>query len=93
MRVPERVKNRDKVVDICIQKDYNTFIHGEITDKNEFLIPEVLSELLSENKIKGISVTSTSKWMGVTYREDVESFKKEINKLIEDGEYPRNLWF
>lgn len=76
-----------------LESKFNTFIHGEITDKNEFLIPEVLSELLSENKIKGISVTSTSKWMGVTYREDVESFKREINKLIEDGEYPRNLWF
>jgi hypothetical protein len=28
----------------------------------------------------------------MTYREDLEMVKNEINKLIEEGVYPKDLW-
>ena len=75
-----------------LEEKFDEFIHGEITEKNEFLIPEVLMSLIEEGKIKGVAKKANSKWMGITYREDVAEFKESINKLIEKGEYPNKLW-
>ena len=75
-----------------LEDKFNVFIHGEITDKNEFLIPEVLKELISEGKIKGIEKLAQNKWMGITYREDLEEFKENLNELIKNGDYPEKLW-
>ena len=33
-----------------------------------------------------------SKWLGVTYKEDLKDFKEELNKMIEKGVYKDNLW-
>ena len=82
---------REDFLDLLYEK-FDQFIHGEITLKNEFLIPDVLGELIKEGRIRGKVKLSTSNWMGITYREDVLEFKEKINKLIDDGEYPRNLW-
>ena len=75
-----------------LEDKFMDFIHGEITEKNEFLIPEVIRQLVREGKIKGVAENSESKWMGVTYREDLPWFKENINALIAAGEYPEDLW-
>ena len=31
-------------------------------------------------------------WYGVTYKEDKEYVKTSIQKLIDENEYPNNLW-
>ena len=40
--------------------------------------------------MKNISTDST--WMGITYRSDLEALKKFIEKQIEEGVYPQNLY-
>ncbi|MBR4231030.1 MAG: nucleotidyltransferase [Bacilli bacterium] len=75
-----------------LEKEFITFIHEPITLTNEFLIPEVLSKLLKEGRIKGIEQLASSKWMGITYKDDLEEFKRFINELIANGQYPNNLW-
>ena len=75
-----------------LEEEFNKFIHGEITEKNECLIPDIIRNLIKENKIKGVTMNAESMWMGITYREDLPGFKESINKLIADGEYPSNLW-
>ena len=35
---------------------------------------------------------SVDKWLGVTYREDKDYVVSEIQKLIDNGVYPNNLW-
>jgi hypothetical protein len=46
-----------------------------------------------EKKLGDIQVLeSDAKWFGVTYREDKELAKEKINKLINSGLYPENLW-
>ena len=32
------------------------------------------------------------KWYGVTYKEDKKDLVNAINKMIEEGKYPKNLW-
>ena len=58
----------------------------------EFLIPIVLNELLEEKKVKVNVLETNATWYGVTYKEDKEMVVKAINKLIEEGQYNKNLW-
>ena len=39
-----------------------------------------------------LATTSESKWMGITYKEDLPDLKKNIEDLIKKGEYPNELW-
>ena len=75
-----------------LEEKFNQFIHGPLTLTNEFFLPDVLAELIKENRIKGIAKKANAKWMGITYKEDLGEFKESINELIAKGDYPSNLW-
>ena len=57
----------------------------------EYLIPDVVFEEIKSDKVVTV-LESTDKWLGVTYKEDKDYVVKELNKLIEKGVYPANLW-
>ena len=75
-----------------LEKEFDLFIHGEVTLTNEFLLPEILKKCLDENLIVLKSKVSPSSWIGMTYREDLDTVKNHINSLIERGDYPNELW-
>ena len=58
----------------------------------EFLMPDVLDKMIERHQANIKILDTTSKWFGVTYREDVDNFKEMLKKKIDDGEYPNNLW-
>lgn len=60
--------------------------------KCEYLIPDVLTDAIKENYANTVVLPTTAKWEGVTYKEDKEAVVKAIQKLIDDGVYPQNLW-
>ena len=58
----------------------------------EFLLPTEISNAV-ENKEKEVKVLrTTAKWHGVTYKEDTPIVKNAIKSLIDNNEYPNNLW-
>lgn len=60
--------------------------------KAEFLIPDIVDEMV-ERKIAIVKVLDTTAvWHGVTYKEDKEEVVNSIAKLVSDGEYPEKLW-
>jgi len=59
---------------------------------SEYLIPDVLTKGINEGFCSVTIVPTTSKWVGVTYKEDKDSVTSYINNLINNGEYPKNLW-
>ena len=76
-----------------LEKDFSIFFEKNKDNllKAEFLIPDVVFDEIKD----GINVhilESTDKWLGVTYREDKEYVVNEIQKLIDNGVYPENLW-
>lgn len=75
-----------------LESEFAKFIHGNIGLKDEFLLPEILRRGIIENKFKMLATTSASKWMGVTYKEDLPKIQKNIEDLIKKGEYPNELW-
>jgi NDP-sugar pyrophosphorylase family protein len=60
--------------------------------KAEFYIPKVMSYLIDSEKGNCKVFESTSDWFGVTYPEDKEMVKNQLNRLIADGKYPNKLW-
>lgn len=61
-------------------------------DDCEFLIPDVLTDLIHEEKITLNVLSTDAKWMGVTYKEDKASVVSRLNHLIEEGVYKEDLW-
>lgn len=77
-----------------IEKNMNQFFQENEKDleKCEFLIPDILTQAIKENYREVYVLPTTAKWIGVTYKEDKESVLNSLNKLMESGEYPHNLW-
>ena len=60
--------------------------------KAEFLIPEVVGELIREKRARVKVLPTRERWFGVTYPEDRPLFQSAILALVEAGVYPRDLW-
>ena len=60
--------------------------------KGEALLPECLKDNIKDGKIKIVSINSDAKWLGMTYREDLQMVSSKLKDLRESGEYPINLW-
>lgn len=61
-------------------------------EKCEFLIPEVVDNLIKEHKANVQVLKTTAVWQGVTYKEDKPKVVAEIQKLVDNNEYPKELW-
>lgn len=58
----------------------------------EYLIPDILDKANREGYAKTSVLHTTATWYGVTYKEDTENVRESIKKLVEEGEYPSDLW-
>lgn len=61
-------------------------------DTCEFLIPEEVGNLIKEQKVCVDVLTTTSTWLGITYKEDKPHLVKQIDTLIKEGLYETPLW-
>ncbi len=61
-------------------------------EKAEFLIPEVVGELIREKRARVRVLPTRERWFGVTYPEDRPLFQAAIRGLVDAGVYPRELW-
>jgi NDP-sugar pyrophosphorylase family protein len=60
--------------------------------KAEFFIPLVAVGLIKTGKAAFKVIPSSSKWFGVTYKDDKPTVQHNIAQLIKDGVYPKKLW-
>ena len=54
---------------------------------SEFLIPDVLTNLVEEKKASTKVINTSSVWHGVTYKEDTKEVKDAICNLVNNKEY------
>ena len=65
---------------------------GENPEKKEYLLPNIVAEVL-EKKLASVKVLNTpDRWIGITYKEDIEPAQEGFRQMIESGLYPENLW-
>lgn len=60
--------------------------------KAEFLIPDIVDEMVEHNIATVKVLDTTAVWHGVTYKEDKEEVVNAIADLVKAGEYPEKLW-
>ena len=60
--------------------------------KSEYLIPDVIDQQVKDGSAVAEILDTTATWYGVTYREDKDGVVDAINNMVNNGEYPDNLW-
>jgi NDP-sugar pyrophosphorylase family protein len=72
---------------------FRQFLLKNLTDlKSEFFITLTGDEFIKQGQGNIKAITTSSKWFGVTYKEDKRLVQQCINGLIEQGVYPKSLW-
>ncbi|MBQ5814094.1 MAG: nucleotidyltransferase [Clostridia bacterium] len=70
---------------------FREFLDGLNEDnalKAEFFLPACVDNLIKQGKTEVAMLKTTSKWYGVTYREDKGDVMKAFAEMHEKGEYP-----
>ena len=60
--------------------------------KSEYLIPTVVNNLIRSGQKQVHVLRTSSKWFGVTYKEDKPFVSQQIQELIDDDTYPKKLF-
>jgi NDP-sugar pyrophosphorylase family protein len=60
--------------------------------KAEYLLPNIVSQLVQNQKASVKVLKTNDKWVGVTYKEDKNYVQETIHRLIQDGVYPESLY-
>lgn len=76
-----------------LEKGFDEFLQSTPSDnlKAEYLLPTIIGDLLHNNKAKVTALKSHDEWFGVTYKEDKDYVKANIQLLVEKGLYPQKL--
>ena len=73
-------------------ENFKEFLDNNDLMTSEYLVPVEINNYLKKKLINVKVIKPTSKWYGITYKEDLNILKNEINKLVNDGVYPKDLW-
>lgn len=80
-----------KVLEL-FNENFKEFFDNNDLMTSEYLVPVEINNYLKKKLINVKVIKTTFKWYGITYKEDLNILKDEINKLINNGVYPKNLW-
>ena len=77
-----------------LEIDFKEFIHNdkEVLKDKEVFLPDTVKKNIANGNLLLRNIVSESVWAGLTYKEDMEDLENKIHTLIENGEYPNNLW-
>ncbi len=76
-----------------LQTDFAQFLEENLNEeKMEFFTPNVVNDLVQNQKVEMQVLPTRSKWFGITYAEDKEKTIADLRELIKKGVYPARLW-
>ena len=84
---PEYFEYSDKLF-----KEFLDLPTTKANPKAEYLIPWVVDKLIKAGKATCEVLDTTSKWFGVTYSADRPGVVAKIQKLVDEGVYPNQLF-
>lgn len=82
-----------ELLDILLDgfKDFLTKL-SDADAKAEYLIPDVVDQLIKSGQAQITVLKTPDKWFGVTYKEDKEVVVNSFKELIDAGVYPAKLF-
>lgn len=82
----------ENVIDLC-EKEFSLFLEKHSQElKSEFFLPYITNQFIQQNIGVVKIIPTTSKWFGVTYKEDAPTVKESLLAIVNAGHYPQNLW-
>lgn len=76
-----------------LETGFREFLKAKGTEmKSEFYIPLHVGDLVKSNQVSVKVLSSAASWFGVTYQQDKPIVQQRIRALINQGEYPEQLW-
>ena len=77
-----------------IENGFRKFLAENINQpKAEYLIPFVADQWIKAGEGVIKVIPTSSKWFGVTYKEDAPVVQKSLNEQVEKKSYPASLWY
>jgi dTDP-glucose pyrophosphorylase len=73
---------------------FRKFLGGDsqTLETAEYLLPEVIGDLVQEGRAHVTVIPTSERWVGVTHPEDRATAQQGIRDLIAQGIYPEDLW-
>ena len=75
---------------VNLDEYYSGLIH--ISEVSNAFVRNIHDYVKVGETIKVKVLDTNERWFGVTYKEDKKDLVSAINKMIEEGKYPKNLW-
>ncbi len=76
-----------------LETQFKSFLDEKINvPKSEFFIPTVIFNLIRSGTVQTKVLHADSPWFGVTYPDDKAFVTAQIRRLVDQGQYPENLW-
>lgn len=75
-----------------IDDNIKEFFEKSNLSKDEFLIPTLIRKSINDKAYTCNIINTDAKWCGVTYKEDKEQLIEFLNKLYDEGVYPKDMW-
>lgn len=75
-----------------IDDNIKEFFEKSDLSKDEFLIPTLIRKSINDKAYTCNIINTDAKWCGVTYKEDKEQLIEFLNKLYDEGVYPKDMW-
>ena len=76
-----------------IEKGLHNFMRKNTDNPTaEYYIPNIITDMIVNGQMNVRVIPTNDNWFGVTYKEDKPMAIESINKCIEKGIYPKDLW-
>jgi hypothetical protein len=77
----------------ALEREFGEFLRARGREKEgEFYIPTVVNRMVGAGEVRLKVLPTKDRWLGITYRGDLERVKSGIEELVGRGVYPRMLW-
>lgn len=76
-----------------LREGFTAFLraHGH-EPKAEFYLPRAVNDIVEARKAEVQTLSTTSHWFGLTYRDDTAYVAERLREMTAAGEYPERLW-
>ncbi|MDO5027374.1 MAG: sugar phosphate nucleotidyltransferase [Tissierellia bacterium] len=77
-----------------VESSFNSYIRDHVDELEtcEYVLPTMIDEMLKRDLVEIKVLETSDKWIGITYREDLEAARDEFRKMIDKKIYPEVLW-
>lgn len=83
----------DKSIFEILENGFGEFCLDEDNIKfKEYFLPGAVADAIDNHGYRVKVVSTSANWFGLTYKEDKQTFIKNLNLLIKNNQYPEDLW-